>query len=58
MGKASVLQAERIIEMDGGNGHQQQCEHTLMPLTCALKMIKTVKFMSCVCTTNKKDIYC
>lgn len=42
MGKASVEDNEKILEMDGGN----ECTTMyLMPQNCTLKMLKIVNFM-------------
>lgn len=44
-GGASVLQDERVLEMDGGGIAVGLC---LMPLGRALRVVKVITFMLCI----------
>ena len=50
MGTDSIWEDEKILEMDGGNGHPTMWMY-LMPLNCILKMVKRVGFCY-VCVTT------
>ena len=53
---ASVLQSEKILAMDGGDGCITM--YNIMPLNYIFKMVKMVRLVMCILPQLKKKVIC